>query len=589
MGSVICVDAQRVSCSRPGKTLFEDLSVTISTGERWGVVGVNGTGKSTLLRVLAGTQRPESGVVHFGSGVRISVLDQLAELPDGTANSIVGDGWEAAAALDRLGVSSYAAQSIGELSGGQRKRIALARALLAPADLLILDEPTNHLDLDAIEWLEEHLRRFRGALVLVTHDRHVLDDLTSKVLELDRGGAFIHVPAGANAGSGYAAYLDGRAERARRSERAEEVRQNLAKTELAWLRRGAPARTSKPRARIEAATSLIENGPAAAARSGELDLSMLGSARLGSKVVELHGIGHRFGDGPWLFRGVDLLIEPGDRLGIIGPNGAGKSTLLEIIASRLAPAEGRVETGTTVRTGVYDQLGAQLDPTQRVREAVAGPLRPPDWEDDRLLERFWFDADARHAPIGLLSGGERRRLQLVMTLAAQPNLLLLDEPTNDLDLDTLRSLEDFLDTWPGALVTVSHDRAFLERTVEHVIAVESGAAGLVRGGMAGWLQARRSRPARSAAVAAPKSAPSTAVVDSAPRRSAYTLGRLLRDAEKALDRANRQRDQLLAQLNAASGHSELARLGEELATAQAAVTAAEETWLALAEEGEVGT
>ncbi len=321
--------------------------------------------------------------------------------------------------------------------------------------LLILDEPTNHLDIDAIAWLEERLAAHRGGLVLVSHDRHVLDRVTTRILELDRGRSHVH-------DGGYASYLDARFEREERAATAESVRRNLARAELAWLRRGAPARTRKPKARIEAATAIVEGRAAAAARTGELDLAF-GAARLGDRVIELEGVGHRFADDRGLFRGVDLALDPRERLGIVGPNGAGKSTLLDVLAGRIAPAEGTATIGTTVQLGVYDQRGRELDLQQRVRDAVAGPTRQPDWEDAAFLERFWFDTDAQWAPIGLLSGGERRRLQLVLTLRDKPNVLLLDEPTNDLDLDTLRVLEDVLDTWPGAVVVVSHDRVFLDR------------------------------------------------------------------------------------------------------------------------------
>jgi ABC transport system ATP-binding/permease protein len=621
-GLVILVDARRIGVSRPGRALFEDLSLTVSSGERLGVVGLNGTGKSTLLRVLAGSATPETGLVSFARDLRTTLLDQGAILPDGTARSIVGDQWEAAAVMDRLGVSPYADRPVSELSGGQRKRVALARALNGEFDLLILDEPTNHLDVDAIEWLQERLLRMRAALVLVTHDRHLLDAVTTKVLELDRGTGYVHVPTSsvhgttsASAGSGYAAYLEGRALREEQAERDERTRRNLARSELAWLRRGAPARTSKPKARQDAARALIGGSAKAAARTGELELSALGSARLGSKVIELAGVGHRF-DEQWLFRGLDVIIEPGERLGIVGPNGAGKTTLLDVIAGQLSPVQGTVEVGSTVRLGYYDQLGVELDGTQRVRDAVAGPLRSANWEDDALLERFWFEDDARYAPVGLLSGGERRRLQLVMTLSAQPNVLLLDEPTNDLDLDTLRALEDFCEDWPGALVVVSHDRAFMERTVEHALAIEDGRAAMVRGGMSGWLAARRARrssPVPSAS-AVPRSAPTPRsasatpsamsggadsiaspnshtlpATDSVPTdksRSAYTLGRLLRDADKEMQRAVKQRDQVMAKLVSTTDHVALAELGRELAAAESALGASEDRWLQLAEEVE---
>ncbi|HEY9557544.1 MAG TPA: ABC-F family ATP-binding cassette domain-containing protein, partial [Acidimicrobiales bacterium] len=388
---MILVDASGVAVSRPGKPLFADLSVTVATSDRLGVVGINGCGKSTLLKVLAGTVEPEAGTVRRGRGARVSVLDQDAPLPPGTVQSVVGAGWEGEAVLDRLGMGSALDVDVTTLSGGQIKRVALARALVAvggeggqadDGDLLILDEPTNHMDLDGIAWLEDWLARFPGGLVLVTHDRHVLDRVATSVLEIDRGRAYVHV-------GGYQSWLDGRAEREVRSAEAETKRQNLARAELAWLRRGAPARTRKPQARIDSATALVNARPEAAARSGDLPLHVE-TPRLGDQVVELHGVGDGYGD-RWLFRGLDLALDPRERLGLVGPNGAGKSTLLDVIAGRRAPREGSVVTGSTVQLSVYDQRGADLDPKQRVREAIAGPSRQPDWTDARLLEAFWFD------------------------------------------------------------------------------------------------------------------------------------------------------------------------------------------------------
>ncbi len=492
--TVILVDLDRVSASRPGRPLFDDLSLTLSTGDRLGVVGLNGSGKSTLLRVLTGDAEPESGVVRRGRGVRIAALDQRPQLGSGRVADVVagsqpGEGpadWEVAAVLDRIGLGSLVDADVGTLSGGQAKRVALARTLVTPADLLVLDEPTNHLDIDGIDWLEDRLADFRGGLVLVTHDRHLLDRLTTRILEIDRGRSYVHE-------GGYAAFLEARAVRDDQAADAEASRRNLARKELAWLRRGAPARTRKPKARIEAATATVEGRAEAPARVGIPDLH-LGTPRLGDKVVELHGVGHHFDDQPPLFSGVDLLLDNRERLGVVGPNGSGKSTLLDLIAGRRRPSEGRVVLGPTVQLGYYDQLGGTLDPTQRVRDAVTGEARVPDWRDAALLEQFWFSEDTQWAPIGLLSGGERRRLQLLITLAARPNVLLLDEPTNDLDVDTLRVLEEFLDDWPGALVVVSHDRAFLERTVADVIVLDgSGAAGRRPGGYAGWEAERRAR------------------------------------------------------------------------------------------------
>jgi ABC transport system ATP-binding/permease protein len=578
---VILVDCDRISVHRPGRSLFDDLSVTVSSGDRLGIVGLNGTGKSTLLRVLAGQAEPEGGTIRRGRGVRVAMLDQEAALPDGPALAAVGESWEAAAVLDRVGMGAFADRPIAELSGGQRKRVALARALVAECDLLILDEPTNHLDIDGIAWLEDRLASFAGGLVLVTHDRHLLDRVTTRILELDRGRSYVH-------DGGYADYLEARAEREERAATAETVRRNLARSELAWLRRGAPARTRKPKARIEAATAIVEGRAEAAARSNDLDLHF-GTPRLGDKVIEVSGVGHRFGDDPWLFRQVDLALDPRERLGVVGVNGTGKSTLLDILAGRLQPVEGTVELGTTVSLGYYDQLTRELDPNARVREVVAGPHRDPDWTDARLLEAFWFDADAQWAPVELLSGGERRRLQLLTVLAAKPNVLLLDEPTNDLDVDTLRTLEDFLDEWPGALVVVSHDRAFLERTVTDVIVLDgAGRAGRRPGGYAAWEDERRvaRRPGASTTVTPAQPRPSSkAPARTGGGRSRSTVRRELGAAERDLERLQVRHDELTAQVaEAGADHEALARLGADLAQVDDARRAAEDRWLELSDE-----
>ncbi len=591
---MILVDLERVGASRPGRPLFADLSVTLSSGDRIGVVGLNGTGKSTLLRVLGGVDDPESGSVRKGRSVRVGILEQRPVLPAGSVRRAVGEGWEAEAVLEHLGMGRLVDADVATLSGGQAKRVALARLLVTESDLLILDEPTNHLDIDAIAWLEERLARHRGGLMLVTHDRHVLDRVTTRVLELDRGKGYVHE-------GGYAAYLEARALREEQAEVAESTRKNLATRELAWLRRGAPARTRKPKARITSATAIVQGRAQAAARTGELPLHF-GTPRLGDKVLELQGVGHRWGEGPELFSGLDLDLDPSERLGIVGPNGSGKSTLLDIMASRVEPTAGRVELGTTLRLGYYDQNGADLDPSQRVRDAVSHP-HPPTPEDAILLERFWFDRDAQFAPIGTLSGGERRRLQLLLVLAKRPNVLLLDEPTNDLDLDTLRVLEDFLEDWPGALVTVSHDRAFLERTVEDALVLDGrGGAGRAPGGYAAWESARRLRQtggplAAAAAPAVPRRGsgadsernPSGAVSGATPvkTRSSGTVQRLLKLAAKEVADLERRCAVVAAALGeAGSDHAELTRLGSALAALQGELVTAEEKWLELAEEAE---
>ena len=611
---MILVDLVRASASRPGKPLFTDLSLTISTGDRVAIVGINGCGKSTLLRSLAGIENPESGTVRIGRDAVVVMLEQEPRFSGVTVSEAAGGSWESDAILDRLGLGPLLSESVDTLSGGQAKRVALAKALTADSDLLILDEPTNHLDLDAIGWLEEWLARYSGGLVLVTHDRHVLDRVTNRIVELDRGDAFVHE-------GGYDAYLEGKFERSRRDATAEKVRQNLARKELAWLRRGAPARTSKPKARIETATAIVTGKARSEARSGELPLHF-DTPRLGDQVIELHGVGHSYSESsPLLFGGVDLLLDPRERLGIVGANGTGKSTLLEIMAGRLNPSEGRVVRGQTARVGYFDQRGRELDPKMRVRDLVAGPHRTPDHHDSALMEAFWFDGDAQYAPVGLLSGGERRRLQLLVTLAEKPNVLFLDEPTNDLDLDTLRSLEDFLDEWPGALVLVSHDRAFLERTVADVLVLDGqGFAGRKPGGYASYEEERHMVPRRRGSIANNDqgSRDEIPVVDAAasknsaaegsttegsttegsttaraaqnpgaPQRSPSTMRHRIRAIERRQAELHAQSDSLNGELSqAGADHQRMIEIGELLNSSMLELESLDEEWMGIAAEAE---
>jgi ATP-binding cassette subfamily F protein uup len=602
--TVVLVDLDSVTITRPGRPLFASLSVTVSAGDRLGVVGLNGTGKSTLLGVMAGTVTPEAGTVRRGRDVRMAVLDQNPELGSSTVLDTVAVGeaerWEAAAVLDRLGIpTDLHDRPTAELSGGQAKRVALARTLVAVSsderganDLLILDEPTNHLDIDGIAWLEERLARMSGGLVLVTHDRHLLDAAVTRILELDRGTGYVHE-------GGYADYLEGRAEREAKAVEAEKVRRNLARRELEWLRRGAPARTSKPKAHVESAKAIVSARPQDAARAGDLDLH-LGTPRLGDKVIELSGVAHGWDDEPDLFTGVDLLLDRRERLGVIGMNGTGKSTLLDIIAGRRQPRAGTIEVGPTVSLGYYDQLGRSLDETVTVLQTIAGPDQQPDWTHSRLAERFWFDDDVQRSPVSLLSGGERRRLQLVMTLAGKPNVLLLDEPTNDLDVDTLRSLEDYLDEWPGALVVVSHDRAFLERTVADVIILDGrGFAGRRAGGYARWEAERRARRTssgtggdsdrRGAGTSGRERDRGGAGRAKPAGRSPSTLGHLLRETEKEMRRLEAKVEQLSSELAQATSQpspspDRIAEVGQALAATQEELAEVEERWLELATE-----
>ncbi len=595
-----------VRLEQPDKVLFEDLDLTVSRGDRVAVVGVNGSGKTTLLRILTGSLSPDSGEVRFGRGARITMLEQDPVLPAGTVEEYLGDGWEVAAVATSLGVLPLFGRKTDELSGGQAKRVALAKMLADNSgasgggaveghDMIVLDEPTNHLDLEAIEWLESRLVSMSAALVLVTHDRHALDRLTtevgpSRVIELDHGRSFVHqAAAGASA---YATYLEARAERMEREAQEESTRRILARKELAWLRRGAPARTAKPKARLRTANEIVSGGPRElGVRGNDLELGS-GTTRLGNQVVELVGVGKSF-DSHRVVADVDLVVEPGARLAIVGPNGSGKTTLLDIVSGRLEPSAGTMTVGSTVVVGYADQHSASLDPDVTVRKLVAGPLREPDHEDKALLERFWFDSTAQYAPVRMLSGGEKRRLQLVMVLARQPNLLILDEPTNDLDLDTLRSLEEFLDDWPGALVVASHDRAFLDRVADHVLAIEPGGSiRRVPGGVGGWLAERStgSAPAvRSTEAAMATKATSGSKGTPKPTRSGpspSTIGRKLRETEQAMVKAQKRVDSLNAELAATGDHAVLVERGAVLEQAQADLDGLEAVWLELAEQAE---
>ncbi len=577
---MILVDATEVTMSRPGRSLFSDVSLTISSGDRIGVVGLNGSGKSTLVDVLIGRRDPEAGSVRHGRGVTIGVLDQNPDLGTGTVRDAVEgaapESWEIDAVLDRLGMGGRVNAQISSLSGGEAKRVALARSLVMPADLLVLDEPTNHLDVGAIEWLEDRLSTSKSGLLLVTHDRHVLDRVTNKVLELDRGRAYLH-------DGGYDAYLEGRARREEEAERTEAVRKNLARTELAWLRRGAPARTSKAKARIRSATEIVTARPEEAARTGQLDLHF-GTPRLGNDVIELSGVSFAHPDSAPLFDNVDLMLDPRERLGIVGANGTGKSTLLDVLAGRRSPTAGVVKRGSTTVVELFDQRGRDLDPNMRAWQAVVGDAPKPDWHDIALMESFWFDSDAQYAPIELLSGGERRRLQLLTALARKPNVLLLDEPTNDLDLDTLRVLEDFLESFPGAVVVVSHDRAFLERTVDDVVVFDGrGSVSRLPGGYQAYDELRRS----SVVTTKPAVAASTFIQSSATPagRSKSTIRHQIKEIEKRMKKLDKQRGVLADQLDkAGDDHEELARIGTELDGVDTEVGALEEQWLELGEE-----
>lgn len=496
------------------KVLFDNISFHIAEQQRIGLIGVNGTGKSSLLKILAGLDTADSGkVVHANRFVveylpqnpsfdeNSTVLDQvfygdspliqllreyeqaLADLqkaPDDEKKQSrvfslqskmdAADAWEsnttAKMILTQLGIHDFS-QRVGELSGGQRKRVAMARALIQPADLLILDEPTNHIDNETVEWLEEYLTRYKGALLLVTHDRYFLDRVTNRTFELDRGKLYSYE-------GNYATFLEKKAEREENEAAAESKRQNLLRRELAWLRRGAKARTTKQKARVQRAEELrdrVVEGP-----SAKMDMA-LGASRLGKKVIEIEKVSKSFGDRK-LIEDFSYIVAPGDRVGIIGPNGSGKSTLLNIMAGRIEPDSGQVDVGLTVKIAYYTQHNVEMDEKLRAIEYVKEAAEVISTSDgqtitaSQMMERFLFSPHMQWTPISKLSGGEKRRLYLLRTLMGEPNVLFLDEPTNDLDIQTLSILEDYLEQFPGAVITVSHDRYFLDRTIEHLFAFE---------------------------------------------------------------------------------------------------------------------
>ena len=558
------------------RPLFADLSVTVSDGDALGVVGINGTGKTTLLKILAGQSEPDEGIVRRGRGARTAMLAQVPTLPTGTVRQVVGEGWEIEAALDKVGMTPFLDAETSTLSGGQAKRVALAMTLATPSELLILDEPTNHLDLATVTWLEGQLAAYRGGLVIVSHDRYLLDRVTTRMLELDRGAGFLH-------DGGYASYLEAKATREEQAEAAESTRRNLARRELAWLRRGAQARSTKPQARVDAAKRLLETSKAAAARPDDLELAVA-MPRLGDKVIEVANASFAFPGQAPLLREVDLLLGPGDRLGIVGANGTGKSTLVDLLTGRRRPTTGTVEHGPTVTIGYYDQQGADLDPDAIVQDLVAGPDRAPGSLDDvALMRRFWFTGGLPFSPVRDLSGGEKRRLQLLLVLSQRPNVLVLDEPTNDLDLDTLRMVEDFLDDFAGTLIVISHDRAFIERTSDRLVTITStGSVSDVPGGVAGWIE-QMTAPARSIAPGpAPASSPGAGAPPPKAPAKAPGSGKRLRELDKEIARLTKLKATLMSKAAATTDHVALRELGEQLRTVGDALALAEDDWLTLA-------
>ena len=474
------LSAEHVSINFGARSLLTDVNFYLEPGDKVGVIGINGTGKSTFLRVLSDQLEPDEGTVTRDPNVQVSLLSQNPVMrEDATILEQVFlsfppefrelNEYEAKAMLTKLGLTDFE-RRVGTLSGGQRKRLALAAALIHPADVLILDEPTNHLDTAMVTWLEDWLRRFRGGLIMVTHDRYFLERVVNHITELSRGKLY-HYEAN------YSKYLELKAERAEMAEASERKRQSILRTEREWILRGCKARTTKSKDRIERYEALRDQE---APESDESVSLAAASSRLGRKIIELQDVGKAY-DGRWVLRHFSYGVLRDDRIGIVGHNGVGKSTLLRLIAGELRPDEGSVDIGTTVRIGHFSQEGRELNLDQRVYDFIHEIGDEVKTEEGTLtakamMERFLFPADLQSQPIGKLSGGERRRLYLLSILMAAPNVLLLDEPTNDLDVTTLSILEDYLQTFPGPILAVSHDRFFLDKLAGQIFEVKDGGA-----------------------------------------------------------------------------------------------------------------
>jgi ABC transport system ATP-binding/permease protein len=570
------VSVDRVTASVEGRTLFADASFGLTSDDRVGVIGPNGSGKTTLLRIVAGDRAPDGGEVIPRTGLRIGWLAQDPALGDIIAREVVLGGdphareHEAEALLDRVGVDPL--QPVTRMSGGQRRRVALARTLLSPSDLLILDEPTNHLDVDTIDWLEGELRRRACGLLLVTHDRYLLERLTNRMLDL--ADERVHWHDGS-----YSSLLETRAERAASRARSTARARNLLRKEIAWLRRGPKARSSKPRFRVEQ-VEVLREAAATDVEARPLELGT-GRRRLGNDVLDLREVSIRRGDHLVLDR-IDLAIGPGERVGIVGPNGAGKTTLLHLLAGRLTPDTGEVRRGVTVELGLYEQeaIAGGDDTVLDSVLAIAPHVPLANGETlpaHRLAERFGFDGQLQRTPIPLLSGGERRRVALLHLLVAAPNVLLLDEPTNDLDLDTLTVLEDHLDGFTGTLIVASHDRYVLDRLTDRTVAVEHGQ-------LTEHLDWERYREARFAAAAArPGAGRATPSSSAEENRAKQAARKQARKVERRLDELARRRDRLhAAMIEAATDAGRLRELQRELASVDEEVADLEEEWLELA-------
>lgn len=580
------VNLENVSKSYGLKTLLRGVSLGVGSTDRIGVVGLNGGGKSTLLKILVGLEQPDEGRVSRNSEARIAVVTQSSDCdPEATIAQVVlaplgvrtfewASNPKVRDVLAGLGITDLE-RTVGELSGGERRRVLLAAALVQDVDLVVLDEPTNHLDVEGVQWLAAHLLARKIAVVVVTHDRWFLDTVATTTWEVHDGVVDTYE-------GGYNDWVFARAARARQADAMEQRRQNLARKELAWLRRGAPARTSKPRYRIEAAEALIKDVPPP---RDTVELTAFAQQRQGKIVVELIDARIDTPDGRMLVEDLTWRLAPGERIGLVGVNGSGKTTLLRALAGQYPLAAGRRVEGKTVRLGWLRQELEDLDPSMNVLQAVEDvanyvTIAKKELSASQLAERLGFSAKRQRTPVGDLSGGERRRLQFTRVLMSEPNLLLLDEPTNDLDIDTLQELESLLDGWAGTLVVISHDRYLIERIADSTWALfGDGALTNVPGGIEEYL----SRRAALATVASP--APAKQAATGVAAATAHKLGKEMSALERKITKAREQVAALEVQMAADPTDMEkLADLHEQTVSLHRQIDQWEEAWMELAEK-----
>ena len=579
------LQAEHLSINFGSRQLLDDVNLYVNEGDKIGIIGINGTGKSTFLKVLAGMLEPDAGRIVRNPNVQVSYLSQNPVMEEkATILEQIFlhfprefrdlNEYEAKSMLTKLGFTDFS-QKVGALSGGQRKRVALVAALVHPADILVLDEPTNHLDSEMVAWLEDWLRSFRGGLIMVTHDRYFLERVVNHITELSRSKLY-HYEAN------YSKYLELKEQRAEMAEASERKRQSILRVEREWIMRGCKARTTKSKDRIERYHNLLNQDTPETDDTVQLSAA---ASRLGRKIIELHSVSKTFGDRS-IIHNFSYNLLRGDRIGIVGRNGAGKSTLLHMVAGTLIPDSGNVETGTTVKIGHFSQEGRELDLSQRVYDFIHEIAKEVHTEEGtftakQMMERFLFPSDLQSVPIGRLSGGERRRLYLLSILMDAPNVLLLDEPTNDLDVMTLSILEDYLQSFSGPILTVSHDRFFLDKLVDTIFEVKGdGQVEQFTGNWSDWAKKRQQE--------APQKSEKPKAASERPREKklkfSYKEEREFSTIEEdiaALEEKIEKNQQL--QADAGSDYVKLQELQEQLESLEAQLEYKEERWMYLTE------